>query len=546
MRRALAHPLAPLVGVALAAIAYLLVRPATADMAAHAFRAWLFDTEGMTVWNAQWYGGHHVLGYSMLFAPLAAWPGPAWVGALGAVGAVAAFTPLARSAAPTPGAAAAATWLFGAGVMSNVVIGRMPFTLGIALAVTAWLCSERSARGSRWWLALAALLALCFGAREPGRGRVPDAGRGGPGGGHRAQRARPRGRRGPAGGDRRRRDGVAVPGGRRRPLRRHRVLADARRRGGGRRARGAGPARPAGGRAALRRRARGGVRDPDAVRAERAAAAGAARAGAAAARPARRRPAPRARGRRRRARLPAVAAGRARDRRGARRPLDRGVVLRRRAGVPGRRGAARRAGGGRVHAQPLGGRAPRHDRPARARVGAPARREGQPGLLRRPAADALALSPLAARRGRALGRAPGRAARLLGRGRGAAAARRHAVPAARARVRRLADLARDRRRPARLRRRARTARRAGGLRDRERRADRGAPALHALLALRRRLRRPRTRRLDARHARARRAACRCARASASAAATPAAPVRSSWPGNERVRATLLSEPFTAA
>ena len=80
MRRVLAHPLAPVVGAALAALAYVAVQPATADMAAHAFRAWLFDTEGMTVWNAQWYGGHHVLGYSMLFAPLAAWPGPAWVG----------------------------------------------------------------------------------------------------------------------------------------------------------------------------------------------------------------------------------------------------------------------------------------------------------------------------------------------------------------------------------------------------------------------------------------------------------------------------------
>ena len=92
----------------LAAAAYLAVQPATADMAAHAFRAWLFDTEGMTVWNAQWYGGHHVLGYSMLFAPLAAWPGPAWVGALGAVAATALFVPLARAAAPTPGAAAGA------------------------------------------------------------------------------------------------------------------------------------------------------------------------------------------------------------------------------------------------------------------------------------------------------------------------------------------------------------------------------------------------------------------------------------------------------
>jgi hypothetical protein len=151
-------------GAALAALAYLAVRPATADMAAHAFRAWLFDTEGMTVWNAQWYGGHHVLGYSMLFAPLAAWPGPAWVGALGAVAATAAFVPIARAAAPTPGAATAATWLFAAGVLSNVVIGRMPFTLGIALAVTAWLCAERERPA---WRVLAAVLALASVLASP-------------------------------------------------------------------------------------------------------------------------------------------------------------------------------------------------------------------------------------------------------------------------------------------------------------------------------------------------------------------------------------------
>ena len=157
MRRLFAHPLAPVVGAALAGVVYLAVRPATADMAAHAFRAWLFDTEGMTVWNAQWYGGHHVLGYSMLFAPFAAWPGPAWVGVLAAVAAIAAFVPLARGNT-------AAIWLFAAGVLSNVVIGRMPFTLGIALAVAAWLCAERRTRA---WMALAAVLSLACVLASP-------------------------------------------------------------------------------------------------------------------------------------------------------------------------------------------------------------------------------------------------------------------------------------------------------------------------------------------------------------------------------------------
>src|SRR5918997_1578996 len=133
MRRALVQPLAPVVGASLAAIAYLAVMPATADMAAHAFRAWLFDTEGMTVWNAQWYGGHHVLGYSTLFAPLAAWPGPAWAGALAAVAATAAFAPLARAAAPSPEAAAGVLSL--ACVLASPVAGAFLALAAVALVL---------------------------------------------------------------------------------------------------------------------------------------------------------------------------------------------------------------------------------------------------------------------------------------------------------------------------------------------------------------------------------------------------------------------------
>jgi hypothetical protein len=154
MRRALQHPLAPALGCLLAGGVYLAATPATADMAAHDYRTWLFQHAGLTVWNAQWYGGHHVLGYSLLFAPLAVLLGPALLGVVAAVAAVAAFTPLARAAAPSPGAAAAASWLFVAGVLSNLAIGRVPFLLGIALAVGAWACARR-------WRTLAALLALC-------------------------------------------------------------------------------------------------------------------------------------------------------------------------------------------------------------------------------------------------------------------------------------------------------------------------------------------------------------------------------------------------
>ncbi|WP_037408827.1 hypothetical protein [Candidatus Solirubrobacter pratensis] len=158
MRRAFEHPLAPALGCAVLCVVYLIAHPATADMAAHSYRAWLFQHEGLTVWNAQWYGGHHVLGYSLLFAPLAAQAGPALVGVGSAVLAVAAFVPLARGAAPSPTAGAVASWLFAAGVLSNLAIGRMPFLLGVALAIAAWWCESR--RGGIGWRVASVLLAL--------------------------------------------------------------------------------------------------------------------------------------------------------------------------------------------------------------------------------------------------------------------------------------------------------------------------------------------------------------------------------------------------
>ena len=96
---------------------------------------------------------------SLLFAPLAAAIGPALVGVLSAVVAVALFVPLARAAAPSPTAGAAASWLLTAGVLSNVAIGRMPFLLGIALAVGAWSAARSRRRTLSGVLALAAMLA---------------------------------------------------------------------------------------------------------------------------------------------------------------------------------------------------------------------------------------------------------------------------------------------------------------------------------------------------------------------------------------------------
>ena len=168
MRRAFEHPLAPVLGCALVCVVYLLARPATADMAAHSYRAWLFQHEGLTVWNAQWYGGHHVLG--LLAAVRAA-------GGRDRARATWACSPRSRRSRCSPRSPARPRrrrprarprrGCSTAGVLSNVVIGRMPFLLGIALTVGAWSAGTRrsgasSPACSRWRAMLASPVAGVF------------------------------------------------------------------------------------------------------------------------------------------------------------------------------------------------------------------------------------------------------------------------------------------------------------------------------------------------------------------------------------------------
>ena len=78
------------------AVVYLILKPRSPDLAAHLFRSDLFGREGFTIWNGQWYGGHHTPAYSLLSPPLGWLLGPQLMGALSAVAATACFTELAR------------------------------------------------------------------------------------------------------------------------------------------------------------------------------------------------------------------------------------------------------------------------------------------------------------------------------------------------------------------------------------------------------------------------------------------------------------------
>jgi hypothetical protein len=136
--------LAGIAGALLAGIAYLALAPKTGDLAAHAFRSDLFGHQGFTIWNGDWYGGHHTPAYSVLFPPLAWLTGPAVAGVLAALAAAAVFEPLAYRHFG-PGARWGTLW-FGLATSTMLFTGRLPYALGVALGLGSLLALQRGKR----------------------------------------------------------------------------------------------------------------------------------------------------------------------------------------------------------------------------------------------------------------------------------------------------------------------------------------------------------------------------------------------------------------
>ncbi|MDQ6606168.1 MAG: hypothetical protein M3Z06_06420 [Actinomycetota bacterium] len=138
------------------ALAYVVISPPSYDLAAHLFRAKLFSAEGFGLWNNWWYGGHHTLGYSVLFPPLAAALTPQLVGAVATTVTAALFEPLAHREFGER------SWLgacwFGAGTAVDLFSGRLTFAFGLMFAVAAVLALQRGRAPSA--AALSALAAL--------------------------------------------------------------------------------------------------------------------------------------------------------------------------------------------------------------------------------------------------------------------------------------------------------------------------------------------------------------------------------------------------
>ena len=133
-----------LISAALAGV-YLILKPRSPDLAAHLFRSDLFGREGFTIWNGQWYGGHHTPAYSILSPPLGWLLGVQVLGALSAVASTIAFTELAWRHWGGRVARWGALW-FGLGSATLLFTNRIPFALGTAFGLAAALALQRDRR----------------------------------------------------------------------------------------------------------------------------------------------------------------------------------------------------------------------------------------------------------------------------------------------------------------------------------------------------------------------------------------------------------------
>lgn len=122
---------------------YVLLAPASSDLAAAGYRSDLFSRVGLTLWDNGWFAGHHLLAYSLLAPPLGALLGPQALGALSMTVASGLFALLVRGRFTPRGERAASLWFaFGAGV--ELFTNRIPFELGLAVGIGTLLAAQRS------------------------------------------------------------------------------------------------------------------------------------------------------------------------------------------------------------------------------------------------------------------------------------------------------------------------------------------------------------------------------------------------------------------
>jgi hypothetical protein len=129
------------------------------DLPAQYYRTWVARTAGLVAFNNQWYDGHSLPGYSVLFPPIAAALGARITGLL----ACTATTWAACRLLPGPhdGAQIFFRLALAVGIVGELVIGQLPFALGLAFGLAALLAVTEG----RPWLVL--LMAACCSLSSP-------------------------------------------------------------------------------------------------------------------------------------------------------------------------------------------------------------------------------------------------------------------------------------------------------------------------------------------------------------------------------------------
>lgn len=124
------------------AIPYLIAAPPSTDLAAAEYRSHLFSRVGFSLWDDSWYGGHHLLAYSVIAPGLSALVGAQPLAALSMALASWLFALAIADRFPARAAATAAWWFaLGAGV--SLLSNRVPFDLGLALGLGAVVLAQR-------------------------------------------------------------------------------------------------------------------------------------------------------------------------------------------------------------------------------------------------------------------------------------------------------------------------------------------------------------------------------------------------------------------
>jgi hypothetical protein len=125
-------------------VAYLIIRPDSADHAAQFYRSGLFANEGFSAWDNSWFGGHHLPGYGLLLPALGALIGPRVVGVLATIVAALLFSQIAY-ARWGDRARLGVLW-FSTATAISLFTGRLTFALGVAVALGAVLAAQRGRR----------------------------------------------------------------------------------------------------------------------------------------------------------------------------------------------------------------------------------------------------------------------------------------------------------------------------------------------------------------------------------------------------------------